>query len=186
MANIGLQGGAGLEEHLKRIAAKVGNATEVRVGFPAGSTEKDGTSLPMIAAIQEFGAPAAGIQPRPFMRTAIAQHKGEWGDQLAEQLVAHDYDTSVALGEMGLVIAGEIVQSIIDLTSPALSPVTVMLRSMRTGRQDDPVTFAMVQEARRRVAAGEAPKGMTATGAKPLIDSGTLLNSVTSEVVDSE
>jgi hypothetical protein len=51
----GLSGGAGLEAYLKGIAEGAASAREVRVGFLEGSTYPDGTSIPEIAAIQEFG-----------------------------------------------------------------------------------------------------------------------------------
>jgi hypothetical protein len=41
---------------LVRVSKVLADATEVRVGFLEGSTEADGTSIPMVAAIQEFGA----------------------------------------------------------------------------------------------------------------------------------
>lgn len=179
MPDVGFTGGGKLDMYLRKIAESVGAPQEVRVGFLAGSTETDGTSLPMVAAIQEFGAPKAGIPPRPFFRNMIAAHKGEWGEQLGKVLLAHDYDGTRALGLMGEEIAGELRESIVELTAPPLSPVTLMLREMRHKDPDLVVTGRTVAEARARVAAGESYAGAST---KPLVDTGTLLNGIGHEV----
>ena len=54
-------GGDKLESALAKIAKRLTNASTVQVGFPEGATEESGASIPMIAAIQEFGAPARNI-----------------------------------------------------------------------------------------------------------------------------
>lgn len=178
--DVGMTGGGKLDMYLRRIAEHVGPPQEVHTGFLAGSTEADGTSLPMVAFLQEYGAPSVGIPPRPYFRNAIAKHKGEWGDQLGKKLIAEDYDGTRALDGMGEVIAGEITQSIADLTAPPLSPVTVMLREMRHQNKSLVVNATVVAEARRRVAAGMSTGGAST---KPLIDSGTMLAGVRHQVV---
>ena len=174
-----LSGGAGLTGYLAHMQANLHKASSVRVGFLENSTYPDGTSVPMVAAIQEFGAPGAGIPPRPYFRTMIKAKSGGWGDALATNLPLVDFDAQKALGRMGEGIKEQLQQSIIDLVTPALSPVTIMLRWMRVGKVDAPVTFAMVKEARRRVASGETPGHVSD---KPLIDSGNLINSADYEV----
>jgi len=177
-----MTGGAKLEEFLRRTAKKVRNAATLKVGFMEGATYPDGTPVAMVAATQNFGAPSQGIPPRPFFSNMIRKHQNEWPDQVAKALKRSDMDAGQALTMMGHLIAGELREEIIDTNEPPLSPVTVMLRYSH--RMDEPVTFAMVQEARRRVAAGETPKGVTASGAKPLIYTGHLLNSVEFTVGD--
>lgn len=125
MASEGLSGGGRLDTILGDMAKRLGAPQEVRAGFLEGATESDGTSMPMVAAIQEFGAPAAGIPARPYFRGMIEKHQSEWPGQLGKVLVVQDYDATAALGLMGLKIAGELVQSIKDLTSPPLAPETV-------------------------------------------------------------
>lgn len=58
----------------------------LRVGFLEGATYPDGTTVAMVAAVQEFGSPANNIPPRPFMRTAIEQKKQRWADHVAKVL----------------------------------------------------------------------------------------------------
>lgn len=174
-----VSGGGGLETALKRIGDKLGARTNMKVGFLAGSTEPGGASTPMVAAIQEFGAPAAGIPPRPFFRTMVAAKKAGWGPELAAQL-KNGSDASTALALVGEDIKADLRQSIIDLSSPPLSPVTLLLRE-RFGNSPESITFKDVQQARADIASGRAPK-VTATQAHPLIWTGTMLDSIGSEV----
>lgn len=174
-----VSGGNKMGAHLAKIAAKVGKLPQVRIGFLAGATYPDGTPVAMIAAIQEFGAPRARIPPRPFFRSMIVKHKGEWGKELGLVLKSVDYDAKIALDQMGQHIAGELRQSIVDTMAPGLSPITLMLRMMRKKNPALVVTGRTVGEAARRVAAGEKATGVST---KPLVDSGHLLNSIDHEV----
>lgn len=175
----GFSGGDRLRNYLDGIAARVASASQVAVGFLEGATEADGVSVAMIAAIQEFGAPKAGIPPRPFFRSMIAAKKGEWGDALAGLLRTNDYDTDRSLAQAGEAIAGQLRQSIVDIVAPPLSPVTLMLREMRHKDPDLHVTGKTVGEAAAKVAAGASYSGAST---KPLVDSGTMLKSVDYEV----
>jgi hypothetical protein len=170
-------GGTKLTFRLNQIAANLAKASTVDVGFMAGSTEPDGTSTPMVAAIQEYGAPKASIPPRPFFRTMITKESSAWPGMLGKALKANDYDSAKALDLMGQNIQEELQQSIADLMSPALSPITVMLRGMRSkGGPNFKVTGKTVGEAARRVADGKTNYGAST---KPLVDSGTMLRSPT-------
>lgn len=55
MSADGLTGGDRLQQHLDRILARVRSAQAVRVGFLEGATYPDGTPVAKIAAVQEFG-----------------------------------------------------------------------------------------------------------------------------------
>lgn len=175
-----LSGGDKLQAHLEALAKKLEKGALLRVGFLEGATHTR-SDLPMaaIAAIQEFGAPAAGIPPRPFFRNMIAENSGDWGEQLADQLKVADYDSAAALQVMGLVLRGELQQSMTDLDTPPLSPVTLMLRKMQMAPENRVITGKVVGEAAARVAAGESPGGVST---KPLIWTGELQQSVDFEV----
>jgi hypothetical protein len=81
---------------------------------------------------------------------------------------------------MGQTIQEDLQQSIADLMSPALSPITVMLRGMRSkGGPNFKITGKTVGEAARRVAEGKTNYGAST---KPLVDSGTMLRSPTHTV----
>ena len=168
-----VSGGNKLSAALKGLASKLEDATSVDVGFLENSTYPDGTSVPMVAAIQEYGAPRAGNPPRPYFRSMISKKSGEWPKSVSDLLRANDYDAAKTLNQTGAAIKGQLQQSIADLTSPPLSPVTLMVREI-VG-PNGTATFADVMEARRRVQAGERAQGVSD---KPLVWTGNLLNSV--------
>lgn len=143
-----IRGGEKLEAALKEIAAKASNASVVKVGFLANATYPDGTSVAMVAAINEYGAPGAGIPPRPFFRNMIAAKSGEWPRAIADLLKTNDYDAAKTLGQTGEAVKGQLAQSIVDTNTPPNAPSTI------------------------------ARKG----AAKPLVDSGHLLQSIDHEV----
>lgn len=174
-----LRGGAKLEADLSGMARRIKTANSVRVGFLENTTYPDGTSLPMVAAIQEYGAPRVGIPPRPYFRTMIKQQGPGWGGILTKILAAEDLDAEKALGRMGEVIKAQLYQSISSLQSPPLSEVTLMLRMMKKKDSALVVTGRTVAEARRRVAAGERASGVST---KPLIDTGWLIQHIGVEV----
>lgn len=159
---------------IRALAEKLGKATEVRVGFLEGATYPDGTPVAMVAAINNFGAPEAGIPARPFFSNMLRDKSPEWGDRFAAVLEATDNEADAALALMGEGIAGDLREAIVETDSPANSPVTDLLKQrFPNGGQ----TFGDVLQARRDVAAGEiVPAG------KPLVWSGHLLGSVDKEV----
>lgn len=174
-----MKGGATFRAVLSKMAAKLSQPGTVRIGFLENSTFPDGTSIPMVAAIQEFGAPRAHIPPRPFFRTMIAEKSPEWPDAIAGLLKSTNYDVNRTLAMMGEGIAGQLRESIIKLQAPPLSPVTVMLRGMQLHDPKLVVTKSTVAEARRRVALGLTNYGASD---KPLIHHGDMLNAVAYEV----
>jgi hypothetical protein len=147
-----ISGGRALEAKLAEIASKLARPATARIGFLEGSTypstptktlraiytkrrqagisgavagAASAKSTAMIAAIQEFGAPRAGIPPRPFFRSTIAKHKAEWGPAIAGLLQANGFDAAKALDIAGAAIAGQLREGIIEMNAPPLSPVTV-------------------------------------------------------------
>ena len=179
MATHSFSGGAALEAKLKEIAKLVSKSGTLKVGFLEGATYPDGKPVAMVAAIQEFGAPRANIPPRPFFRNMIAAKSPRWGESLGAILKNNDYDTGRTMALMGEGIKGQLVESIVQTNSPPLSPITLMLRKMRSEDQSLVVTGSTVGEAARRVAEGESSAGVSAA---VLIDSGHLQNSVDYEV----
>jgi hypothetical protein len=171
-----------MDAYLNNIRQRLGSPKKVSVGFLAGSTEVDGASLPLVAATQEFGSAADHIPPRPFFRSMIAKHKAEWSGQLAKVVRSDGYDAVAALNQMGEVISGELRQSIIDTNAPALSPVTLMLRKMKSRTPGLIVTRTTVGEAAARVKAGESTSGVST---KPLVETGTMLQGVNHEVEET-
>lgn len=169
-------GGGKFEQVLSALGERLGKKTQVNVGFLEGATYPDGTSVATVAAINNFGAPEAGIPARPFFSNMIAENSGEWADKFATVLKSCNYDTDQALELMGNGMMGQLIESIVNTKSPPNADVTNLLKQrFPTG---EGVTFADVQQARHDVAAG-----ITAPAGKPLSWSGHLLSSVDKEVV---
>lgn len=120
-----IKGGEKLAAAMRDLAAKVSNPATLRVGFLEKATYPNGTPVAMIAAIQDMGAPRAGIPPRPFFRNMIAAKKGEWPAAFAGLLKQTNYDAAAALDIAGAAIAGQLKQSIIDTNAPPLAPATI-------------------------------------------------------------
>lgn len=120
-----IKGGDKLAQRLSEMVKRFGNARAVQVGFLSGSTYPDGKPVAMIAAIQEYGAPRAGIPPRPYFRTMIRTKQKEWPPAIAALLKANDYDALRTLQKTGEAIAGQLRQSIVDTNSPPLRPATI-------------------------------------------------------------
>lgn len=173
-------GGDAFKKAMADMAKKVERETVLRVGFLEGATYPDGTSVAMVAAIQNYGAPRVGIPPRPFMQNTVARNEKDWPKQMAAMLRANQMDVKLTMNMMGELIRSQIQEEIIRLVSPPLSPTTVMLRKMKRDQPGLVVTRRTVAEARRRVEAGESISGVSA---KPLIDTGVMLRSVDYEVI---
>jgi hypothetical protein len=120
-----ISGGDKLDAALNRIAQGLKRGGTVRVGFLENATYPDGTSVSLVAAINEFGAPSRGQPPRPFFRRMIAAKSGEWPKAIEGLLKANDYDTKRVLALMGEGIKGQLQQSIVDLVEPPLKPSTI-------------------------------------------------------------
>ena len=118
-------GGEALEKILAEYSKKVTKGRLVNIGFPEGGTYPDGTSIPMVAAMNEFGAPSRNQPPRPFIRLMIAKESPHWGADLGKALKLYDYDAAKSLDVMGMQIQSEMQQSINDLFVPPLAPSTI-------------------------------------------------------------
>lgn len=180
-------GGERLAEALRKMRDKIRSGSEVRVGFLENATYPDGTKVATVAAINNFGAPEAGVPARPFFSEMVARNSPDWGDRFAEVLVDEDYDAEAALGLMGDDIAWQLRQSILEFSGVPLSPVTLLLRARFPTREG--MTFADVMQARHDVATGDhlkkdgtLKKKDQTQATNPLVWSGSMLNGVDREV----
>lgn len=129
-----ISGGDKLEAALRELSAKIDKPGTLRVGFLERASYPDGKPVAMIAAIQEFGAPARGIPPRPFFRSMIAAKQNEWAPALAAILKQNGYDAPQALALLGDGIAGQLRQSVRDTKSPGNAASTIAKKGF-----DDPL-----------------------------------------------
>lgn len=120
-----IKGGDRLRAALDQLGKSVTKAAAVDVGFLEGATYPDGTSVAMVAAIQEYGAPKRNIPPRPFFRDMIAAKSPEWPGAVAGLLKANDYDAAKTLAQTGEAIKGQLQQSIATFSGTPLAPATV-------------------------------------------------------------
>lgn len=120
-----ISGGAKLEKALAQIAENLSGPAAVKVGFFATATYPSGKPVAMIAAIHEYGAPRAGIPPRPFMRPTIAKYGPTWPAAIAANLKATNYDATKTMTRVGLGVKGQIQQAIRDVVEPPLKPATI-------------------------------------------------------------
>lgn len=120
-----VRGGAKAQAKIADFIHKIEAAKTVKIGFLEGATYPEGTSVPMVAAVNEFGAPSRGQPPRPFFRRMIAAKQGEWPSAIANLFKANDYDARLTLNQAGEAIAGQLRQSIVDLVDPPLAPSTI-------------------------------------------------------------
>jgi hypothetical protein len=65
------------------------------------------------------------IPARPFFRGMIQEHKGEWGPQLGKIIKGADYDSALALGQLGMMVRDQLQESIREFSDPANAPSTV-------------------------------------------------------------
>jgi hypothetical protein len=121
-----------------------------------------------------FPAPA-----RPFFRTMVANESGKWPEMMGQMLRSTKMDGKKTLAFMGEEIEGSLKQSIIDLTSPPLSPVTLRLR-LKFGNQPQNIRLHDVYSAIGDVRRGA--KVASGAQAKPLIWTGDMLNSTSYKV----
>lgn len=120
-----VSGGEQFKVRLDDLCRRLESARGVRVGFLENARYPDGKSVPMIAAINEFGAPSRGQPPRPFFRRMIQAKRGEWPEAVKNLLISTGYDVNRTLEQTGEAIAGQLRQSIVDLVDPPLAPSTV-------------------------------------------------------------
>jgi hypothetical protein len=129
-----LSGGDALQRKLKELAHDLKRGGVVRVGFLEGATYPDGTSVALVASVQEFGSPAHNIPPRPFFRNMIAGNSADWPKTLATLLAHNHNDVELSLNQMGVVVADQLRQSILDLKDPPNAPATIKKKGF-----DDPL-----------------------------------------------
>ncbi len=171
-----------INARLERIPKEFDNKI-AQAGFPSGLQYEDGTSVAYVAAIQNYGAPASGIPPRPFMEPTIADDKEGWV-KLLGQGAAKVGDGSLTavdvLEAVGLMMVGDIQEEIAGIQSPALSPITVLLRKWK--KEGRTITGSTVGEAAAAIAAGVDP----GSDDKPLNATGLLISSVRNAVTATD
>jgi len=136
----------------------------VKAGVLASDKEREDGEVSNVdlAIIHEFGAPAANIPERSFVRSTFARNRDKYSaalKKLAENIFTHPRSAEDILGLVGAKMAADMKQTIADGIEPPNSPA---------------------------VAARKAAKGRGPGAPKPLVDTGQLLNSISWEVSTSK
>ena len=147
MATIKYSGGNELKAVLEEMAQKLGRAQELSVGFMSGADYPDGTPVAMVAAIQNYGAPAMKIPARPFFSNMVKAKSPRWGESLGNVLKAQNYDAELALKAMGIGISGQLQNSIRETNDPALAAATIARKGFSTPLIDTGKMLNSVQSA---------------------------------------
>lgn len=87
----------------------------VRVGFPAGPTEEDGTPVALVAAVHEFGSTARNIPERSFLRSSVRENIAKYikiNKGNLQRVVNGKIRMRHALELLGQVAAGDVKRTI--------------------------------------------------------------------------
>ena len=171
-----------LQAILERIPDEL-EGKEVHVGWLGNINEENGTPVSYVATIQEYGDPSHSIPPRPMLEPTMRNNHEAYLKFLklaAKRVQDKQVSGDDALHELGERVTADIVKTIYSITSPALSPITLMLRKMKDKNPDLKVSGKVVGEAAAKVAKNESYSGVST---KPLVESETMVNAVTHEVV---
>lgn len=147
-----------------RETIKALDGTQGRVGWFPSAKYEGGQPVAGVAYVQEFGSPSRGIPPRSFMRSTATERRGDWA-KTAEQISRNAAQGKIApsnvVPAVCMAAEGHVRETITKLTSPPLKQATIDAR-------------------KRRLANGG--KGAQSTIGKPLVDTGVMLNTLTSEI----
>lgn len=164
-----------------RLAVKGLDGAQGKIGWFESAKYEDGTPVAGIAAVQEFGSPSRSIPPRSFFRTTATEKRQEWA-KTAETVSRAAAQGKIApdkvMEAVVMVAEGNVRATITKIMTPPLSPITIELR--RRKRAGGTVTGATVGDAAKATKSAFFNAGSGAE-VKPLVDTGILLNTLTSE-----
>lgn len=126
------------------------NGLVAQIGFPSGKNYPDGTGVAYVAAIQEFGAPAVNIPPRPFMQPTVAAKKDDWANTIAKtipRVVEGKMTAYDVLDLVGIQASADIQETISKVSSPPLKPATIQRKGSAKPLIDTGLMVASVRNA---------------------------------------
>lgn len=157
----------GDDSRWQKIRATVSRAARahVKVGVLSdGGGSHEGIGVVALAAIHEFGSPAAGVPERSFIRRTFTVHADELGKvtaKLAKKVVENAMPLEQALGILGAWGAAKVKGTI---------------KSWTWAPEDGGLSSTVVQEL--------SPRTIERKGSdRPLVDTGRMVDSITHQVV---
>lgn len=113
-----ISGGDAMDAALRDMAKGLDKPIRLQVGYPEGATYPDGTPLGLVAAINNYGAPARGIPPRPFFTNTIKEGESRWHGEILAIAKAANYDMRLTFERFGENVANQIRQAIGGWSDP--------------------------------------------------------------------
>lgn len=172
--------GVKVETALRELDKVVG-----KTGYFETAKYEDGTPVAYIATIQEFGSPEQSIPPRPTMRPAAAANEKNWAALMKQgakaALEEGGPSASDVMELVALAAAGNIRDEISALTSPALSPLTLLARLYKSDMGSGIKSGKTLGALAKSLDAGP-PNVAGLVSTKPLVDTGLMFQSVTGVV----
>lgn len=185
----GMSGGDRLMAHLDRILERVKSAQEVRVGFLEGATYPDGTPVPMVAAVQEFGG-SMNIPARTQDLHFKMSKSGEVGNRFVKADKSGFVQTVTIPAHTVTVPARPYFRTMLSEKAPQWG--AQVGKALKAANYDAGTTLGRMGELIKGELQGSirdltspplAASTVRAKGFdKPLIDTGVMLNSVDYEV----
>ncbi len=156
---------------------------DVLVGIPDSAPERTDTPITnaQIGYIMETGSPAQNVPARPFLVPGVQDVRSECAERLkqgaTDALDGNDAGTMRALTAAGLIAEQSVKKMIGSNIPPALSPETI--RNRRRSRQTQSMRKSE-KDYLKAVDSGTDPAvAQAAAGIIPLINTGSLRNSIT-------
>lgn len=192
MSADGLSGGDKLQAYLDRLLARVSSAQAVRVGFLEGATYPDGTSVPMVAAVQEFGGSMSIPERTQDLHFKQNERTSEVGNRFVKAGKANFAQTVTIPAHTVTIPARPFFRNMLDekasewgvQAGKALKGADFNA-TVALGRMGELIQGQLQGSIRDFTNPALAPSTVRAKGfPKPLIDTGVMLRSVAYEVKD--
>jgi phage gpG-like protein len=120
-----------IQQRLEKIIAKMAQKPQVAVGILQDKKIGEKFSMVDLATVHEYGSKDGRIPQRSFMRsTCDAQQKKHTTiiQKLQSKVIAGGLSIKQALGQLGEVVAKDMVQTINSGITPELKPTTVKIK----------------------------------------------------------
>jgi len=163
---------------------------DVLVGIPDSAPEREDTPMTnaQIGYVMETGSPAHNVPARPFLVPGVQDVQAECAERLKDGATAaldgNETGATRALTAAGMIAEQSVKKKIGSNIPPALSPETI--RNRRRSRQTQSMRKSE-KDYLKAIADGVDPaQAQTAAGIIPLVNTGSLRNSVTHVVRDKK
>lgn len=145
-----ISGGQGFDAALKKLAET--KSAHVKVGLLADSPYPDGTSLTMVATVNEFGNETTPA--RSFMRRTVSERVGAWKGFFARQMEVNSISGS--LDVLGEVMAKDIQATILKIADEGGNADSTIAR--KRSKKDRPLIDSqhMIKSIAHEVVPGES------------------------------